>query len=138
MAINMASRIKKVSRIRDLSSIEAFASTVQAAQTYLRRRQRFEHPAGDFDKAGRFRLREPTVGHVRSPSRAWPYSEMLHGRTLMHCAHVHGADELNVRAIVTLLDGLLDERCWLANDEAAPLVNAALANASSSDSWPPA
>lgn len=48
---------------------------------YRELKGRVIHPAGTFDKAGRFYLEHSDLVSVRSPSRAYPYSEMLAGRT---------------------------------------------------------
>ena len=39
------------------------------------------HPSGHFDKGGRFYLDNDDLVSVRSPSRAYPYSQMIAGRT---------------------------------------------------------
>jgi hypothetical protein len=64
----------------------------QAVHTYLARQDRREHPAGTFDRAGRFYLAEtcgPECGSVSSPSRAYPYPEMIHGRSAVHVAGLY-------------------------------------------------
>lgn len=40
------------------------------------------HPKGEFDKGGRFYLQYGELVNVRTPSRAYPYSQMAAGRTL--------------------------------------------------------
>lgn len=78
---------------------------IQAAQEYLDRRDRKTHPAGRFDKGGRFYISEScSCGSVRSPSRSYPYSEMVHGRTIKHVANIYNCDELNVRCAAKMLD----------------------------------
>jgi hypothetical protein len=66
----------------------AFRSAVDAL--YAARQARMAHPAGTFDKAGRWWPAEseqcPCCHAVRSPSRAWPYSLMTHCRTRKHIA----------------------------------------------------
>ena len=63
---------------------------------YARRQTRAEHPEGTFDKAGRFWLSEAELTDccraIRSPSRAHPWSQMVHGRTLKHLANLRGVD----------------------------------------------
>lgn len=55
---------------------------------YVSRADRATHPSGNFDKAGRWYPDNYEVasccGHVRSPSRAHPYSYMVHCRTRKH------------------------------------------------------
>jgi hypothetical protein len=79
-----------------------------AAQRWIRLRDRDEHPIGDFDRAGRFHLDErfPCCAGIRSPSRRYPYSEMLHGRSLAHVLQEAGLQEREreVRAALRLID----------------------------------
>ena len=42
------------------------------------------NPAGYFDNAGRFWLENSDLVDVREPSRSWPYSQMMAGRTLKY------------------------------------------------------
>lgn len=44
-------------------------------------KERELHPAGSFDKAGRFYLRDSELVSVRRPSAQYPYSQMNAGRT---------------------------------------------------------
>lgn len=70
----------------------------QAVREYIARRERRRHPAGTFDKAGRFTLSERCeCCTVRRPSRRFPWSEMAHGRTATHVAHLYGVDPVEVR-----------------------------------------
>lgn len=126
MAINPRARAKRVSRLRDANP-DGFTAIVAAAETYERRRARLEHPAGSFDRAGRFDLAEPMHKPVRPPSRRFPYSELLHGRTLGHCAFLTGADEADTRAVVSLLDALAAEGRWSPSTPAADVIAAVLA-----------
>lgn len=52
---------------------------IKSVFTALKNRE--QHPRGTFDKAGRFYLEDGDIAYVRSPSRVYPFSEMLHGRT---------------------------------------------------------
>ncbi len=76
-------------------------TATQAAQEYIKRQDRTAHPAGKFDNVGRW---YPSDGEkcnccksVRSPSRAWPYSYMVHCRTAEHVAHIYNVDVKDVR-----------------------------------------
>ncbi len=73
----------------------------EAAVEYLARRDRRSHPDGEFDGAGRFYLdggeRQECCGTIRVPSAAYPYSYMVHARTVEHVARLHGADARAVR-----------------------------------------
>ncbi|MBD9399108.1 hypothetical protein [Pseudomonas sp. PDM11] len=64
----------------------------ECAYEYIARHKRRTHPAGGFDSAGRFTLskRYDCCAGIRSPSRAFPYSENTHGRSLCHVAHEFG------------------------------------------------
>jgi hypothetical protein len=59
-----------------------------AAEQYTKLRDRVVHPDGEFDKQGRFSLttRCECCEGIRSPSRAHPFSQMVHARTLVHVA----------------------------------------------------
>ena len=50
-------------------------------RVYRKLQDREIHPSGRFDGAGRFYLTEADCVDVRSPSRRWPYSQMMAGRT---------------------------------------------------------
>lgn len=60
----------------------------QAEETYKRRQARAEHPDGSFDKAGRWfpstSEQRACCQTIRTPSRRWAYSLMLHCRTRKH------------------------------------------------------
>ena len=59
---------------------------------YLQLKERKIHPSGSFDKAGRwFADRQEAVAHIRSPSRAYPYSEMVACRTKKYVRFVQEA-----------------------------------------------
>jgi hypothetical protein len=51
---------------------------------YENLRERDLHPSGEFDKAGRWYATNRELVGCRAPSRAWPYSEMNHCRTLKY------------------------------------------------------
>lgn len=74
---------------------DIFTRVMDCAREYISRRERHSHPAGGFDSAGRFSLKErhECCEGIRSPSRAYPFSEMLHGRSLIHVAHELGLEQ---------------------------------------------
>ena len=77
-------------------------SKVQEAITeYLKLKNRETHPEGTFDSGGRFYLAESEKQDccrgIRSPSRTYPYSEMVHARTLKHVAHKYNVLESECR-----------------------------------------
>ena len=79
----------------------------EAATRYIRRRDKNERPAGQFDRAKRFWLAEDLpCCRVRTPSRAHPFSELRHGCSMVHIANLEGADLKAARRLARLL-----ERC---------------------------
>ncbi len=77
------------------------ASLEKAAQEYINRKNRDSHPSGVFDKARRW---EPDADewceccdYIRSPSRTYPFSLMVHCRTIQHIAHLFGVDKNDLR-----------------------------------------
>ena len=77
----------------------------RAAIEQINLQARVWHPSGDFDDAGRW---YPTrycdcCESIRSPSRAFPYSLMVHCRTVSHVAREHGIEERRLRWAVKRL-----------------------------------
>jgi len=62
------------------------------------------HPAGTFDKAGRWYPADSESADcckgLRSPSRAYPYSLMTHCRTLKHVCTKYGLDYRTVKKVM--------------------------------------
>lgn len=90
-------------------TIEDFTvDTINAAQAYRARRDRELNPQGGFDNAKRWYPSEnercPCCAHVRSPSRAWPFSLMVHCRTAEHVATLFDVDASDLRKAARLLD----------------------------------
>jgi len=88
---------------------EYLERTVKAAECYIRRRDRLEHPTGTFDKAGRFWPAEDgercdCCGYIRTPSRAYPYSLMKHCRSINHVANKFDINATELRRAVKALD----------------------------------
>lgn len=81
---------------------------LDCAQEYLDRRDRLSHPKGSFDSAKRFYLGNHfrCCAGIRSPSRAYPFSQIKHGRSLPHVAHEFGVEEhiAVVRKVASALD----------------------------------
>jgi hypothetical protein len=67
---------------------------VIAVDEYIRRRDRLSHPDGTFDKQGRFYLSEvcDCCKWISSSSWGYPYSQLIHRRTLKHVCTLMGAD----------------------------------------------
>lgn len=82
------------------------ASEMAAGKEFYARKNRFDNPPGDFDRAGRFTAAERTeaVMTARTPSRAWPYSEMAAARTAAHCAELFDVEALAVKRIAKVLE----------------------------------
>ncbi|WP_108836306.1 hypothetical protein [Tateyamaria sp. Alg231-49] len=90
------------------TQVSVAENVVDAAKEHLQRKHRISHPEGDFDSGGRFYLaveeRRGCCEWIREPSRAHPYSEMLHGRSLRHVAELFEADELEVRRLAKRIE----------------------------------
>lgn len=76
----------------------------QATATYLARKDRTAHPTGEFDKRGRWYASatesQSCCAGIRTPSAAYPYSEMIHCRTIEHVAALHGVEAAALRRAV--------------------------------------
>lgn len=87
---------------------ESATNLERAARTFLARRDRTAHPDGNFDKAGRWYPSEAETcdccSTVRSPSRAHPFSYMVHCRTMKHVANLFGVSVTDLRREVRRLD----------------------------------
>lgn len=78
------------------------AADLSAALEAHRREQRISHPAGKFDSAGVFHLEERCAccAGLRRPCPIYPYSEMLHARSLTHVAHLYDVPVLHLQRLV--------------------------------------
>jgi hypothetical protein len=72
-----------------------------AAQVYNDRRDRRTHPDGHTDNGGRWypskAESQPCCRGIRGPSRSYPWSLMLHCRTLTHVANLYDVDLADLR-----------------------------------------
>ena len=86
----------------------AAASVEVAAAAYIARRDRAVNPDGRFDRRGRWTAsaseRQTCCLYIRTPSAAYPYSEMTHCRTAEHVARLHGVDATDVRRAARRMD----------------------------------
>ncbi len=78
-----------------------------AVQMYLGRQARMQHPVGRFDGGGRWypdreREAQPCCSHIRTPSRAWPFSLIKHCRSVQHVASLCGVNATELRRAVRL------------------------------------
>lgn len=82
----------------------ALITIIEQAQLALRE----THPAGTFDNAKRWYPSEPCLfcDCIRTPSRAHPYSLMVHARSMEHVADLNDADMNDVKRIRKYLNSL--------------------------------
>ena len=77
---------------------------LQAAYEYICRQERRTHPAGKFDRGGRWYPtddeEQKCCASIRQPSRAWPYTLMTHCRSLPHIAALYGVDPKELRRAI--------------------------------------
>ncbi len=78
---------------------------IAAAQRYIKLQNRVIHPEGTFDNAKRFNLaeRHACCCGIRRPSRAYPFSEMVHARGAEHVACETGVDVSALRKVANFL-----------------------------------
>lgn len=75
-------------------------SASEAALEYIRRQRRESHPSGRFDGTiwnPDSSERQTCCSSIRSPSRAYPWSLMLHCRSIRHVASLYGVDVSELR-----------------------------------------
>ena len=93
--------------IHDFALRQGYSQTaLDAAPETHARKWRLSHPKGQFDRAGRFTLheRQACCEEIRAASRAYPHTEMLHGRSLTHMSHLHDVPKLQLQRLVKALD----------------------------------
>jgi len=75
----------------------------EALIEYLNRRDRTSEPQGKYDRGGRWypddEERRECCRTIREPSCNWPYSLLVHCRSLRHVAHLYGVDESELRRL---------------------------------------
>jgi len=78
-----------------------------AATRYIDLQSRLRHPLGDSDNAGRWypNNEQECCKGIRSPTRSWPWSLMLHCRTMVHVAQDTGYELTTLRAAVRRVEG---------------------------------
>ena len=73
----------------------------EAVQEYLGRRDRTRHPEGRIDKASRWFPSDSEYQGccqgIRTPSRSWPWSLMVHCRTITPIARLYKVEEDDLR-----------------------------------------
>lgn len=80
----------------------------RAGLEFYKRKNRLSNPPGQFDSAKRFWASEETyvVCGARTPSRAYPFSQMTAARTAKHCAAVFDSEDLHVKRIAKAIETL--------------------------------
>ena len=90
------------------ATTEVTDKILDAANEYVRRQDRASHPDGTFDKSGRWYPSDaetcPCCSDICSPSLSYPYSFMVHCRTIKHVAMLFDAPLKDVRAKARMLD----------------------------------
>ena len=71
---------------------------LDAAREYVTLQSRQTHPVGTFDNAGRWFPSVACRCAVLHPSRAYPYSLLVHMRTAQHVAEVRGVNRARLLA----------------------------------------
>lgn len=83
-----------------------------AALEFVKRQARLTHPEGRFDSGGRWypdreREKRECCQGIRSPSRRWPYSLLVHCRTAEHVARLYGVSKRDIMRAVPVVTALL-------------------------------
>ena len=83
-----------------------------AAQHALDLADRSTHPAGHFDDAGRWYpdTELPCCQAIRSPSRQWPHSLLVHCRTVKHIAAESNYSPADLRSAMRRIVAEREER----------------------------
>ena len=98
-----------------------------AGTVYAARQRRAVHPLGEFDSASRWypyakREHRSCCDRIRSPSRRWPYSLMLHCRTAKHVARLFSVPERDVLRAAKAFASLEGSRLAVEAEEALQFV----------------
>lgn len=76
----------------------------RAVETFINRKNREIHPEGEFDSKKRFcpsaAERQSCCDSIRTPSARFPFSLMVHCRTIQHIAHLFDIDVKDLRKAV--------------------------------------
>ncbi len=94
---------------------------MKAAKEYIKRKDRMAHPDGKFDSGGRWYASESEkqtcCQGLRTPSRAYPYSQMVHCRSLAHVAHLFNVDSKDLRRAIPVAQTEIDIDRMLASGQ---------------------
>lgn len=69
------------SKLKELEAATSALTKEELKSVYLKLKSRELHPMGEFDKMGRFYLKDSELVSCRAPSTKYPYSQMNAGRT---------------------------------------------------------
>lgn len=100
-----------VETIEELLVADGFTPhEIAAGILFILRDTRRVHPEGEFDSGGRWYPDQWTEKRdccrtIRGPSRSWPYSYLVHCRTIKHIAWLYGASTSRVRKAANLIGG---------------------------------
>lgn len=80
---------------------------LNATAEFIARQERTAHPEGKFDNGGRWYPNEETekcecCNYIRRPSRAFPFSMMVHCRTAEHIANLYNVNAKDIKALAKL------------------------------------
>lgn len=74
---------------------------LEAIEVYTKRQSRECHPSGKFDSAGRWYPDKEEkcwcCDEIRIPTRAYPYSLLVHCRTIKHIAELYDVSTVDLR-----------------------------------------
>jgi len=75
---------------------------LSAAEAYLMRKLGAQYPKGRTDNGGRWYPEEmlECCEHIRSPSRGYPWSYMVHCKSVDHVANEYGVDATELGQLV--------------------------------------
>ncbi|WPB57376.1 hypothetical protein [Xylophilus sp. GOD-11R] len=78
-----------------LEKIHLDDTLLKAAIDFDNLQERRDHPPAKQDNGGRRYLtqRVECCEDIRTPTRLFPFSQLLHGRTAIHVAHKHGIED---------------------------------------------
>lgn len=77
----VAEKLERLIALNDKTFPANIITNEEINDVYEMLQARKLHPSGTFDNAGRFYLDDSDLVDVRSPSRSYPYSQMVAGRT---------------------------------------------------------
>lgn len=100
----------ELDRLPGRPEVPEWRRALMAASVYISRKYLRTDPHGRFDRAGRWYPSDlmewaDCCGKIRYPSRKWPFSYMVHCRSLTHICTRFGADVALARRWAKWLEG---------------------------------